>query len=309
MNILITLLTLLYSTVAYADVMSLKSINNNSYLEPVYFYEFSVIRETGSSIVSIAREDDFPYSSDVQGSIFIKAFNKFAIKEGIHIKFYYPKDQRDAVLEKFEHKNFAKNSNINASFGNYFETIKYSSNEYMYPSFYKRKIYYLTRADSDLSINDSSDLAKYNGAYVKSENFSSFVIKQINELNIKPFSSYDIAFKQLLTGKIDYIVADYYQSQIALYKLGLRDFILYSKDHVWESPIFFRITPDLVGSKRIKALVSFLNSNEYKEEVENAFEELMEIYQENTRGIVPPTYLNIEQTIIEEEEEYVTTNS
>ena len=56
--------------------------------------------------------------------------------------------------------------------------------------------------------------------------------------------------------------------------------------------MFFRVLPDVMDDKSTEELRKYLKSARYKKVRDEAFKELVQIYEENTRGIVPPTYIS-----------------
>ena len=44
---------------------------------------------------------------------------------------------------------------------------------------------------------------------------------------------------------------------------------------------------------RMENFVRYLKSSSYKKARDDAFAELIEVYKNNTRGIVPPTYISV----------------
>lgn len=73
-------------------------------------------------------------------------------------------------------------------------------------------------------------------------------------MGIKEAKDYPEAYRQLLSGEADYVVGTYYPSQIELYKLGIRDYVVYSKAPVWKMPMFIRAMPGLAEHPRMEYL-------------------------------------------------------
>ena len=55
-------------------------------------------------------------------------------------------------------------------------------------------------------------------------------------------------------------------------------------------PLFIRVRPNIMKNRHIEELSKYLKSTQYKKALKEALEELVDIYRENTAGIVPPTY-------------------
>lgn len=252
-------------------------------------------------IHAIADSDDFPFSSKRQGSIFNKIFVDFVEQVPVKIVLHYPKDYKSSTQD-FEHGiniNFDLDE-VNANFNIYYENRPYSKNQYIYPAIYDNNIHIITPVQNKLELTDKDSLKKYNGIRSVTDKISTFVAKDYANLNIKEAKDYPEAFELLLTGKADYLVGNYYTSMIAAYKLGIRDYITYSQNPVWKMPAFIRITPSLKKKPEMEVITKYFKSSRYKKIRDAAFKELLEIYKENTKGIVPPTYI---KTITEQKED------
>lgn len=243
-------------------------------------------------ITAIADPDNFPISSREQGSVFSKIFADLSQKEHMDIIFYYPRDYKQGI-ENFERGKTEYMEDTRTVFGVYYENIPYSENEYIYPSFFENDVYLIMSGNKVLDAHTKDDLKKYKGIYVADDKFSSFVLKDIKSRGIKDVKNYSEAYRQLLSGNADFIAGCYYRSRIEAYKLGIRDYIVYSKTPVWKMPMFLRAFPSLARHPRLEYLKKYLKSPQYKKIRDEAFEELMDIYKENTKGVVPPTYISL----------------
>ena len=122
---------------------------------------------------------------------------------------------------------------------------------------------------------------------------SGTVSPEFANLGIKQVKDFPEAYKALLSGEADYIAGSYYPSIIEAYKLGIRDYVVFSKDAVWKIPMFIRTFPEVARHPRIAYLKRYFKSQRYKKIRDEALQELVDIYKENTKGIVPPTYIKI----------------
>lgn len=301
LSITLALSTLIYSNAQAAknNVIRMIGWEENGYSEPRYTSVSSRYDwKDRFDIELTANPDIFPWSSRRQGSVFEKIFGDLAEKEHIVIVLKYPIRDYAQTAERFE-KN---DENIQGLFATYYENIPYSKNQYIYPSFFENNVHVITSAKKTISLKTKDELKNYKGAYVAQDYFSSFVLKDFEKLGIEKVKDFPEAYKKLLTGEIDYVVASYYPSQIELYKLGIHDYVAYSKTPIWKMPMFFRVTPEMANHPRVVYLKKYLKSPSYAKAKEEGMKELLEIYKENTRGIVPPTYINVgpsEETIEE----------
>lgn len=293
-SIFLVVMTLVYSNAqAISDNIRMIGKEENGYSEPRYMSKSSRYDWRDRFDVNlIANPNIFPWSSERLGSVFEKIFDDLANKEHIVIILKYPRRDYAETVEDFE-KNEIR---TNGLFATYYENIPYSKNQYIYPSFFENNVHFITSARKTISLKTKDELKNYKGVYAAQDYFSSFVLKDFAKYGIEKVQDFAEAYKKLLTGEIDYVVASYYPSQIELYKLGIHDYVAYSSAPLWKMPMFFRVTPEIADHPRIAYLKKYLKSASYAKAKEEGMKELMEIYKENTRGIVPPTYINMGQT-------------
>lgn len=277
---------------AVADTIEMYGKEQFGYSQPRYkkLNEESRWRDE-FQIRALAKADNFPFSSMEQGSVFNKIFEDLAEKKHIKIVLTYSPKNYEQLVTEFERGKVLENTNFH--FGVYYEETPYSKNQLIYPSFFENQIYIITSARNKLSLKSKNELKNYKGIYVEKDNFSSFVLKDFASLGMDKVKDFPTAFEELLGGKVDYIAASYYPSQIELYKLGIRDYVTYSQSPVWKIPMFLRSTPGAANHPRLEELKAYFKTPRYKKICKEAFEELLEIYKENTKGIVPPTYVNM----------------
>lgn len=261
--------------------------NQPKYLEPSWN---DVIRVEGVKILNaLAADNHFPFSSAEQGSVFTKIFEIIPEKTETTILIYCDNKNYKNTVTDFE-RGYTQNPN--ALFGVYYEEVPYSKNQFIYPAFFVNNVHIIYSNRNKLSISNKSELKNYKGVHASTDRVSKTVAAEFNALGIKEVDDLSKAFEELLTGKADYIAAGYYPSLIELYKLGIKDYVVYSKNPVWKMPMFIKVDSKTKKDVRIQELERYLRSKSYIERREKALEELVEIYEENTRGIVPPTYIS-----------------
>lgn len=239
------------------------------------------------NIVALAQEDNFPFSSKEQGSVFYKVFENILEEGRARIVLEFTPGKYDETALEFERE---KNKSVNALFGVYYKEQPFYNNKYVYPALAFNNVHLIMSSFKKINITSKKDLKNYKGIHAATDKVSDIVARDFKNLNIKEVKDFPTAFEELLTGQADYIVAGYYPSLIAAYKLGIKRYIIYSKTAIWKMPIFLRVTPKLMNNYNMKRLTNYLKSSEYKKLRNEAFEELIEIYKKNTAGIVPPTY-------------------
>lgn len=241
----------------------------------------------------------FPLSSVEQGSIFSLIFDEALNSYPIDITIGYNNTDYESIIRKFERGERSEIlGNTNAYFS-YYKEMPYFNNKFLYPAFFSNNVHIITTQQNRLNLKNKNELKNYKGIYAKTDKMADFVIKDFNFLNITETEDLPKAFELLLTGQADYIAANYYPSQIEAYKLGIHDFLAFSSEAVWKQPVFLRVEPKLLRSPLIKELQKVLSSSNYEKIRDKAFDNLLDVYRENTQGIVPPTYTRVEEETTE----------
>ncbi len=249
----------------------------------------------------IADPDNFPFYSQKQGSVFYKFFSDLMNDEHIAIRIITSdKPYKDQVneFEKIMKEHEKSTAGIDGIFGIEYDNVKYGTNKFLYPAFAENKIHLITSRDKNINISSKEELKKYKGLYELQDKVSQKIEKDFTRYNISSIETYDKAFEELLTGRVDFVVASYYKSQIFLYEKGLRKYVNYSVNPLWKMPLFIKLSPKAISHSRIVYLKNYIKSQKYKTKRDEALEEMLNFYKENTKGVVPPTYIQTMQTQI-----------
>ena len=266
---------------------------------PKYQIDFADENLGNSKVIltALADSENFPFSSKLQGSVFYKIFNSIKENAKIHIEILYKPEKYVDLVQDFER---GEQVEFNALWGVYYKEMPYSRNQYVYPALMTNNIHLITAVQKKLDISKKEDLKDYKGMRVRTDKVSNIVAREFSSMNLKVAEDFDKAYEELLTGKIDYIVASYYPSLIAAYTLGIKKYLAYSREPLWRMPIFIRYHVNLKNKPEMKALSGYLSSPQYKKLREEIFQELIDVYKNNTEGVVPPTYIQFTQEETEE---------
>lgn len=294
-HILIILVMFFYSQSTNASVIKMYGREIYGYNQPKYNEDYSQNNKKLLMLTALADNENFPVSSYEQGSVFSKIFLDIQEVTDAKITITYYKDKYEKKVKDFERGNINKDENLNARLGVYYEEYPYSKNSYIYPAFFENEIHLIMSTKNKLNIQGKSNIKNYKGVYAKTDKLPKYVLKDLLSMGAEEVENLPAAFERLLTGKADYIAASYYPGLIESYKQGVRKYVLFSKSPVWKAPMFFRVLPRVMEDKRIENVKKYLKSARYKKVKDEAFKELVKIYEENTRGIVPPTYIGSSQ--------------
>jgi len=299
--VILFLLSFLFISTTSAVTIQMFGQKENGFNQPKYITDFiDKAKKDNLNLVILADDNNFPFSSVEQGSVFYKIFENAPKVAHTDIEFTYRKGRYDEKATAFERGRI---DNINAIFGVYYKDMPYSINRYIYPAFMYNNIHIISASQNKINITGKDNLKSLKGIRVLTDRVADIAEKDYAELNIRGVKDFPTAFEELLTGKADYIAASYYPSLIEAYKLGIKDFIAYSQEPVWKLPLFIRVRPEIMRHPRMEDFVRYLKSSTYKKAREDAFAELIEFYKNNTRGIVPPTYISVVKEEPEEQSE------
>ena len=262
--------------------------NKYGFDQPMYIFNEQTGTIHGAKEINVlANHDTFPFSSIEQGTAFAPVISTMAKKTRVYLKLLYNEEHYKEEVTAFERGSDFRD----ALFGVPKEYYPYSKNEYIYPAFFENKLHVITIRGSDVVINTKEDLSKYKGIYVEKDNLSSFIVKDFSNYKMNKVKDYSVAFEMLFTKQADYIVAGYYPSQIEAYKLGVRDYVSYSKEAIWKNPLFLRMNVKMLNNPMTEKLKRYLKTEEFKQERDKSLEEVLKIYKENTQGVIPPMYI------------------
>lgn len=303
--------TILTMLICIFCVSNVKASNIRMYGKEIYGYEQPKYVENYNAgehravlkIIALADPNNFPLSSIEQGSVFNKIFLDMEKSTGIQISLKYGDQNYQENIDNFERENKIYLEDINARFAVPYEEYPYSKNGYIYPAFFENRVHLMMSKNKRFSLQGKENLKKYKGVYVKTDRFPKYILKDFGALGLVESPNYDDAFEKLMTGKIDYIAANYYSSIIETYKKGVRDYVVYSKEPVWRISLFLRGIPKLMHDKRLNELKKYLKSARYKQLKDEAFAELIEIYKNSTQGVLPPKYIGYDMNSDIEDDE------
>lgn len=297
LSILISILFV--SPVNAKDMYAVKEVNLDGlgYKQPVFKQSFhDNVYLDQVKIGFYGDPDNFPFTSKKQGSIFYELFSDFFNDRHLFVEILYPRGNYKEELSKFENNT----SDWDGVIGLYYENSKYSKNKYIYPAFAENGIHIITSKNKNLDIQNKEDLKKYKGVYAKDDKLEKSVIKDFSRYGIQERETFDYAIEDLLTDKVDFVVASYYRSQIKLYTLGLMNYVNYSLNPVWSIPMFLKVSPKVANSKNVSYIRQYFQTSGYKEKRDELLAKVLEIYKQNTKGVIPPTYTNALQTEVQE---------
>lgn len=187
-----------------------------------------------------------------------------------------------------------RQGDVDIFLGAYYSTKLFEGLEYIFPAVINNPIYLMTTPDKISNITNVQDLKKYKGIYVQNEYFSDYMITNFKNNNLSPVQTSDEAFKLLLTGEVDFMLGSYYFEYVEVVRLGLKPYIAFSNDPLWNMPLFIAMskTKSDLATKAIQTrLHKAALSETFKSQIAETLKETVEEFERNSQGVVPPMYV------------------
>lgn len=180
---------------------------------------------------------------------------------------------------------------IDIIMGIYHDTQMYDGLDYIFPALLNNPIVVVMLPDRINEVSSISDLKKLKGAMSSHEHLSDFVTQQIQNFNIvKIDNSYDL-YKKLYNKDIDYVLASEYNARVELAKLGLRNRLSFSKNPLWNIPLFLGVSKTSVYRNQIKnGLHKIANDPETRNIVKKNLADYIARVEKESIGVVPPDF-------------------
>lgn len=178
-------------------------------------------------------------------------------------------------------------------YGMYSHTMIYEGIEIIYPSIVSNPITIMMLPSRIGEVKSLGDLKKLKGAINSHEILSDFVNKELKEYDVTYEDDENKIFEMLFTGKVDYVFTSYYFGLIEASKLGLRDKVSFSKQIIWNMPLFVGISKDSMYREILTHLIEKMSSeNNARSEMEKIVKSTIEKIERENYGVVPPSYSN-----------------
>lgn len=221
-------------------------------------------------------------------SVFEEVLKDFSEKNNLKVV-YSVNDDYENQIQK------TRGGQIDLVLGVYHETKLYDGLDIVFPSMINNPISIIMLPKDAGKIKNLSQLKKMKGGISNKEVLSDYVKEQLVGYDLEHFDSSNAMFEKLFTGKIDYIFASHFFGIVETSKLGLRDKLSFSKQVIWNMPLFFGVSK-ISPMRQILAgrLATYSDKPENKEKLEAYLRKMIEEIETQNRGVVPPTY-SVEQ--------------
>ena len=180
--------------------------------------------------------------------------------------------------------------------GMYAETSLYGDMKFIYPAAIDNPIHLVMLPSSMPKVRTAQDLKNLKGAIHSHEHLSDYVKDKLEGFQLEYIdNSYDL-YAKLMRGEIDYILTSIYFGTIETAKLGLRQQVVFSKQSLWNMPMFIGISKSSFHREYLSHMLSkMLEKPEVREKIKNHMIEIVDAVDAQYAGTVPPSFTVDEQ--------------
>ncbi len=236
--------------------------------------------------------DYFPISYRTQNgnyssllTIFAPALEQMAEAENFKIEYILKNKYSDAVEN-------VRRGDIDILLGMYYATKQYSGLEYIFPAVLDNPVYIIMLPQNISRVSKPEDLKQLRGIYIAKEYFSDYMQSNFKNYNMQPAETPLQAYEKLFTGEADYIAGGYYYNYVEICRLGLKDYVSFSKSPLWKMPMFIGISKASEHHQKVgKALKKYAAQADFRQLIGDMLKEWVQKTERESQGVVPPMFV------------------
>ena len=241
-----------------------------------------------------------PYR-DSFSSIFQPIVEDYAAKQNFEVTYVITKNYSTLVRD-------VRRGEIDMLLGMYHETAMYMGLEYVFRAAVNNPIVAIMLPGRIHEVKSRADLKKLRGAMSTHEHISDFVAQELKQYNVKKFEKSLDMYERLFAGQIDYILGSRYFSMIEALKLGIYNKVSFSKQSIWNMPLFIGISKTSIHKKLLsRTFTALMEKPETTKRIEQILIDTIKKVEKETEGVVPPSFSsdkplpNIAEPVVDEQ--------
>lgn len=274
---LLFLLQILPSGVSAQSIVTNKKESRTSTINVTSFPDYFPIGYT-------AKEGNY----QILETVFTPAMKQIATAGNLEFEYVLKKNYDDAVTD-------VRRGKIEILLGMYYGTRRYSGLEYIFPAVLNNPVYIIMRPENIDKVSKPEDLKNLRGLYIAQEYFSDYMRDNFKNYNIKPIKTALEAYEKLFTGEADYIAGGYYYNYAEICRLGLRDYVSFSKTPLWNMPLFIGVSKASKKHVQIgKLLKKYVADEKFQQSINDTLKKLIYQVEVESQGVVPPMFVKKE---------------
>lgn len=270
-----------------AIITMLVSIFSPSFAQMVETQDRYLGEKKNISITGFVNYPPFGYmEKNIYKSAFDGFWESYEKRYGFNGSRYHSKDYKNSIID-------VRMGKVDFIFGMYNQTNIYNGIEYIYPAAINNPIHLVIMPENASRIKNLQDVKGFKGAIHIDEPISDYIKKYLKSLDVITVNSSDEIFKLLFTGKIDYIIGGKYFYMVESAKIGINKQIVYSKEPIWNMPVFFGVSkPYKHRALLVRSLSEILKTDAAKEKINNYLIQTIHNIEMQNSGVVPPDFAN-----------------
>ena len=163
--------------------------------------------------------------------------------------------------------------------------------KYVFPAAVNNPIVAIMLPGRIHEVKSRADLKKLRGAMSTHEHLSDFVAQELKQYNVKKFEKSLDMYERLFAGQIDYIIGSRYFSMIEAMKLGIYNKVSFSKQAIWNMPLFIGISKTSFHKKFLsRTFAALMEDPRTTKRIEQILIDTIKKIEKETEGVVPPTF-------------------
>jgi len=217
-------------------------------------------------------------------TIYNKFIEDYAQNNHYDLSYIYGKPYKDLVIDILR-------GEIDLILGIYYDTSIYKGIEYVYPSILNNPMTAVMLPNRINEVHKMDDLKKLKGGMDSREHLADYVSKAMKDYNVVYEDSSEKLYHKLFTGEIDYVFTSYYYGIVQTSRLGIRRQVSFSKQSLWDMPLFIGVSKTAQYRKSLYAtLTKLLQDPKYKEELQAHLIKTLQDIERQNAGVVPPAF-------------------
>ncbi len=180
---------------------------------------------------------------------------------------------------------------IDIILGIYHDTEMYDGLDYVFPALINNPIVVVMPPNRINEVKTTDDLKKMKGAIGSGEHLSDFVVKELAKLDVVKIDSPYELYKKLYLREVDYVLASEYNARVVLAEMGLRNQLSFSKQPLWNIPIFLGVSKVSRYRNQIKnGLQRIVEKPETGQNIKKALADYIGSVEQKYIGVVAPDF-------------------
>lgn len=281
-------LTISYSSVCLAQMKNITNLSRSSdEISITGYMDYAPIGYIETSSRGKNAKPDYVFRS-----VFENIIKELQQNSNVKIKYLYaPNATEEQYLQEIN------TGEIDVFLGAYYDTKKFQRTELIYPSLLNNPVTIITMPETSAKIKNLEQLKQMKGAVCNQDKFSDYVKQQMLNYSLEYVDTPLQLFEKLYTGEVDFIFMSQYFGIIEASKLGIRDYLSFSKQTIWNMPIFIGIS-QLSNNRKflVQKLSSYSERPDSKAKIEQKLQDMIRDIELKNRGVVPPAFIKKENS-------------